>query len=206
MNNNIKLTIGIPSIPSRNRQFLQPMYAKLLSQIGNNNDVEVVSIMDNKVMTIGRKRSLLFKIAQGKYTCIIDDDDDIVPDFVETLRNLIDDDMNADVISYDQEANIEGRSWLIKSSIKHDLNPPFEQLATDSNGISVPCHRPPWHWCAWRTDFAQQIDFGNSNWGEDSVFVASAVKKAKTEYRLEKVMCKYRWSSSISEAPYQSNR
>ena len=83
--NTIKLTIAIPSIPSRNRQFLQPMYAKLMSQIGENRDVEVVSIMDNKIMTIGRKRSLLFKIAQGKYTCIIDDDDDVVPDFVNTL-------------------------------------------------------------------------------------------------------------------------
>lgn len=204
--NTIKLTIAIPSIPSRNRQFLQPMYAKLMSQIGENRDVEVVSIMDNKIMTIGRKRSLLFKIAQGKYTCIIDDDDDVVPDFVNTLRNLINDDMNVDVISYDQEAIIEGRPWLIKSSIKHNLNPPFDQLKTDSNGNALPCHRPPWHWCAWRTEFAQSIDFGDCNWGEDAIFVSSAVKNAKTEHRLEKVMCKYQWSAAISEAPQTANK
>lgn len=202
---NIKLTIGIPSIPSRNRQFLQPMYAKLMSQVGENKDIEVVSIMDNKTMTIGRKRSLLFKIAQGKYTCIIDDDDDVSDDFVSTLRSVINDTLEVDVISYDQISDINGKSWLIKSSLKHNCDPPFDQLATDQNGVPVPCLRPPWHWCSWRTDFAREIAFGDSNWGEDAVFVTEAIKRAKTELRLEKVMCKYRWSPSISEAPYTPN-
>jgi hypothetical protein len=199
---NIKLTIGIPSIPSRNRMFLQPMYAKLMGQIGDYKDVEVLSIMDNKTMSIGRKRSLLFRIAQGKYTCIIDDDDDVSMDFVQTLRAAITDDMNVDVISYDQDSEIQGKNWLIRSSIKHNCEPPFDQLSVDQNGTPIPCNRPPWHWCCWRTDFARNIAFGDSNWGEDAVFVATAAKEAKTELRIDKVMCKYRWSPSVSEAPY----
>ena len=204
-NPQIKLTIAIPSIPSRKRQFLQPMYAKLMSQIGDIKDVEVLSIMDNKTMSIGRKRSLLFKIAQGKYTCIIDDDDDVSDDFVDTLRFIINDQLDVDVISYDQEAVISGKSWLIRSSLKHDCNPPFMQLATDPNGNPLPCDRPPWHWCAWRTDFAREFSFGDVNWGEDGVFVAAASKAAFTEYRLEKVMCKYLWSPTVSQAPQPTN-
>ena len=111
--NNIKLTIGIPSLPNRTRMHLEPLYARLMAQIGDQKDVEVLTIMDNKVMTIGRKRSSLFHIAQGKYTCIIDDDDDVTPDFVDTMRKAITDDLIVDVICYNQDANIDGKSWII---------------------------------------------------------------------------------------------
>lgn len=204
MNKNIKLTIGIPSLPSRTRMYLEPFYARLISQIGNEKDIEVLTIMDNKTMTIGRKRSCLFHIAQGKYTCIIDDDDDVTIDFVQTMREKITDDLDVDVICYNQDANIDGKSWTIRTSLKHNQKFPFDQLAVDANGNPMPCNRPPWHWCAWKTDFAKKIPFGDSNTQEDTIFVLDAISKAKTELVIDKVLCKYRWSSSTSQAPFQS--
>lgn len=204
MNKNIKLTIGIPSLPNRTRMYLEPFYARLISQIGNQKDIEVLTIMDNKTMTIGRKRSCLFHIAQGKYTCIIDDDDDVTIDFVQTMREKITDDLDVDVICYNQDANIDGKSWTIRTSLKHNQQFPFDQLVVDTSGNPIPCNRPPWHWCAWKTDFAKKIPFGDSNTQEDTIFVLDAISKAKTELVIDKVLCKYRWSSSTSQAPFQS--
>ncbi len=203
MNKNIKLTIGIPSLPNRTRMHLEPLYARLLSQIGDQKDIEVLTIMDNRVMSIGRKRSCLFHIAQGKYTCIIDDDDDVTPDFVETMRKAIINDLDVDVICYNQDANIDGKSWTIRTSLKHNCKFPFDQLATDDRGNPIPCNRPPWHWCAWKTAFARNIPFGDSNTQEDTIFVMDAISKAKTELVIDKVMCKYQWSSTVSQAPFQ---
>lgn len=202
--NNIILTIGIPSLPDRTRTHLEPLYNRILSQIGDKKDIEVLTIMDNRVMTIGRKRTLLFHIAQGKYTCIIDDDDDVTPDFVQKMREVITNDLNVDVICYNQDANIDGKSWIIRTSLKHNTIFPFDQLMVDQFGNSIPCNRPPWHWCAWRTDFAKNIPFGDSNTQEDTIFVIDAISKAKSELVLDKVLCTYRWSSNVSQAPYQS--
>lgn len=203
MSNNVKLTIGIPSLPNRTRMYLEPLYARLMAQIGDSKDIEVLTIMDNRVMTIGRKRSALFHIAQGKYTCIIDDDDDVTPDFVETMRGAIKDDLDVDVICYNQDASIDGKSWTIRTSLKHNTKFPFDQLATDGSGNPIPCNRPPWHWCAWKTSFAKTIPFGDSNTQEDTIFVMDAISKAKTELVLDKVLCKYRWSSTTSQAPFK---
>lgn len=202
----VKLTIAIPSLPERMRNNLQPLYAKILSQVNGRKDVEVLCIMDNRTMSIGKKRTKLFQIASGKYTCIIDDDDDIVPDFVSTLLAVIDTpEFDVDVISYNQRASINGKIWEVKCSLNHNKEHPFDQLAVDASGNSVPCCRPPWHWCAWKTDFAKTVPFGDSNCHEDAIFVAQACKLAKTEYRLDKVMCIYNESRTAFNSSLDIN-
>lgn len=200
----IKLTIGIPSIPERSESHLAILYKKLSDQIGDSKDIEIVSIMDNKTMSVGRKRTLLFHIAQGKYTCLIDDDDDITDDFIQTLRAAITDDLNVDVICYNQEANINGRIWTIRTSLNNNKVLPFDQLMVDQYGRTVDCNRPPWHWCAWRTDLVRNIPFGDSNTQEDTIFVVDAISKAKTQLVLDRILCKYKWFPEVSAAQFQS--
>lgn len=200
----VKLSILIPTIPNRNRRFLEPLFSKLMSQVGNQKDVEIIALMDNKSMSIGRKKTLLFNMASGKYACLIDDDDDVTDDFVETLRSTITQDLNVDVICYQQQAEINGKTWLVKTSLDHNRKHPFDQLQVDSRGVPVPCLRPPWQWCAWKTSFVKSIPFGDSNWSEDAAFTLAAIEKAKTQLVLEKIMCKYRWLPEVSEAPFQA--
>jgi len=202
-NMDIKLTIGIPSIPERMSNYLSPFYKKLMDQIGDSKDIEVISLMDNKVMSIGRKKNILFSLAQGKYTCVIDDDDDVVDDFIETLRNSITRDLDVDVICYNQEAIVDGKKWIVRTNLDHNKIIPFDQLQKDTSGNPIPCNRPPWQWCAWRTDFIKQISFENISWGEDAVFIAEASTRAKTQLVLDKIMCKYKWDSQVSAAPHQ---
>jgi hypothetical protein len=201
---NILLSIAIPSIPSRMRMNLQPLFSRLMAQVGDRKDVEIVSILDNKSMTIGRKRQLLHRIAQGRYTAIIDDDDDVTPDYVEEVTKAISEHDGVDVICYDQEAIIEGTSFLISTDIRHPMNP-FDQLPhspKDSSGNFIPCRRPPWHWCAWRTDFAQRFEFADTSCGEDGVFVDRAMAEVKTQHKINKPLHIYRWSAKTTAAPF----
>lgn len=202
--NPIKLTIGIPSLPSRTRKYLEPLYARLMSQIGDAKDIEVLSIMDNRVISVGRKRTLLFASAAGRYTCLIDDDDDVTDDFVETMRAAITDDLSVDVICYSQDADMNGNRWLVKTSLDHDKTHPYDQMKVGADGLPLPCLRPPWHWCAWRTDFARRFPFGDSNTQEDTVFVRSAIAEAKTQLVIDKVLCRYRWSPTVSQAKFEN--
>lgn len=195
----VKLSICIPSIPNRLRMYLHPLYSKLLTQIGEAKDIEVLSLVDNKMMSIGRKKSLLIGMATGKYVCIIDDDDDVVEDYVSTMRGIIDEKMDADVICYNQEATINGKTWLVKTSLDHNRVHPFDQLEVDAKGNTIPCKRPPWQWCAWKTSLAKTVPFGDSNWAEDAAFTLGALEKAKTQFLLDKVMCIYRWLPQVTE-------
>lgn len=204
---NVLFTIGIPSIPQRIRGNLQPLFAKLMTQIGDRKDVEVISILDNKSMTIGRKRQLLHHIAQGKYTAIVDDDDDVSSNYVEEVTKAIHSYDGVDVICYDQEAIINGVSFLISSDISHPLHP-FDQLPPspkDANGNYIPCRRPPWHWCAWRTDLAKRAHFGDSFSGEDAMFVESVMPLTNTQHKINKILHIYKWYPSTTSAPLINN-
>lgn len=205
MKNNVKFSICIPSIPNRIKTYLHPLYAKLLSQIGDSKDVEVICLMDNKMMSIGRKKTLLMNMASGRYISIIDDDDTVSDDYVKTLRDAITDDLDVDVICYNQQAKINGKTWLVKTSLKHNQVHPFDQLQVDANGIPVICKRPPWQWCMWKKEICQSTPFGDSNWSEDSAFTVDACKKCTSELVIDKVMCYYTWSANVSETIQHSN-
>jgi hypothetical protein len=167
---------------------------KLKFQIGDRKDVEILSIIDNRTMSIGKKRTKLFQIASGKYTCIIDDDDDISDDFVSELLKVTD--QTVDVSCYNQLATISGRQWVIRTNLNHDKRHPFAPLRVDGLNRPVDCNRPPWHWCAWNTEFAKRIAFGDSNCHEDAIFVMTASTQAKTQVVLDKVLCYYNESQT----------
>lgn len=199
----ILLTIGIPSIPSRMRMNLEPMFSKIMAQIGTRKDIEVISILDNRSITIGKKRHMLHRLAQGKYCAIIDDDDDIAPNYVDEVYAAIKEHNGVDVIHYNQEAIFDGVSFLVVTDITAPRDP-FEQMPRtprDQNGNWIPVRRPPWHWCAWRTEFAKQFPFGDSNSGEDTMFVSSAVPNIKSHYKIDKILHTYKFSSVGTSAP-----
>lgn len=199
--NEIKLTIGIPSIPSRIRMGLEPLLHKLQSQIGQRKDVEVISLLDNKTMSVGRKRQILFQIARGKYVCQIDDDDGVEPDFIETVLNSIEQSVNdpPEVISFQQKCDIDGQIMFVECDINETTvsNPIF-----DHNKNKIIIKRFPWHWCCWRSDIAKSGHFYDSNGIEDSLFATEMKKIVKTELKIEKVLLKYNFKSSNTNSPY----
>ena len=212
MSDQVLLSICIPSIPSRIRMSLEPLFSRLMAQVGNRKDVEIISVLDNKMMSIAKKRKHLLDIASGRYCTFLDDDDDFAPTYIEDVTNAIRGYDGVDVVCYDQQAFIEGVEYLISTDLKHLKKPcdpstelTFEQLPPtprDASGRLVPCRRPPWIWCAWKTELIRSIDFGNSSFGEDGFFVVNAVGKAKLQYKIDKPLHIYRWSSKTTAAPF----
>ena len=205
----IILTIAIPSIPSRIRMNLEPLFSRLMTQIGSRKDVEVISLLDNKSMSIASKRKKLLDISRGKFCTFLDDDDDFAPSYIDDVTSAIVANSNVDVICYNQQAFIENVEYLVTTDIDAPINP-FDQLPTtprDKSGNFIPCRRPPWIWCAWNVNLLRSIDFGDSSFGEDANFIASVMPKVKTQFTIPKPLHIYRWSSTTTSvtAPWSNH-
>ena len=103
----IKLSILILSIPSR-FDIVRPLIDKLMDQIGDKEDVEILSLMDNKSLHIYEKRNELMKIARGSHLTWLDDDDDISDNYVSKLTETIENNPDVDVISFNQICYLNG--------------------------------------------------------------------------------------------------
>ena len=202
--NNIKLSILILSIPSR-LHFLKPLMEKLEKQIGNRQDVEILSIMDNKSFGISEKRNELLKLARGSHLAWIDDDDDVADNYVDRLTETIEKNPDVDVISFNQICYLEG----MEAKVFAQMGNPHEEVVlshTDPTRYKDTL-RPPYHWCVWKTSLAQSEDFKSgvlipgSDVGEDFDWLNRLYPKVKNSIYLDKdVLHIYRYSREVSES------
>lgn len=184
MESEIKLSILIPSIPERLH-----LVAPLL--VGYSLDgIEVLSLADNKSMSIGDKRNRLLSVAQGKYVMFSDDDDQLFINHIPLLLSACEKDV--DVITFLQAATVDGNKTLVDFDLTHTEN---EVFVTD--GITK---RMPFHVCAWKRELVKGIKFPHKNWGEDWAWCEKAIKKAKTQYKIEEVIHIYTHDKNISRA------
>ena len=230
MKNNIKLTIGIATIPKRmlDESLFPRLLKKLQEQTKDRDDVEIIILGDNKKITVGKKRDRLVQMAQGKFVVLVDDDDDIVDDYIETVCDIIEKNKNIDVISYMQKAVINGEEWTVDFSLKYNQEPPLNQLehiwqqqykmengsyVFDESGNHVIenviigrklCERPPFPVCTFRTKLAQKCRFIDFQSAEDVCWAKKMWPLCKKEYKLDKIMHIYNWSADVSELPLMS--
>jgi hypothetical protein len=220
----IKLTIGIATIPKRmfDDRFLPRIVNKLLFQIGDRKDVELIILGDNKKITVGKKRDRLIQMAQGEFVVLIDDDDDVSEDYIKTVCNIIEKHPNIDVISHAQKAIIDGDEWVVDFSLAHDRTPPLEQLSHwyqdgfvddpenpgtqiwKANGViggKRICKRPPFPVCPFRTELAKQVRFIDFNSAEDVCWARKMWELCKKEYKTDKQLHIYIWNPNVSELP-----
>lgn len=82
----MKLSILIGTIESRSEQF-----SSLLMYLNNQKtkDVEILSLCDNKEISIGAKRQHLLEMAKGDYVSFIDDDDWCSHNYVSNILEAI---------------------------------------------------------------------------------------------------------------------
>ena len=201
---NIKFSILILSIPSR-LHFLTPLMQKLEKQIGERQDVEILSIMDNKSFGISEKRNELLKLARGSHLAWIDDDDDVADNYIDRLTETIEKNPGVDVISFNQICYLEG----IEARVFAQMGNPHEQVLPDPQDPTRyrDTLRPPYHWCVWKTSLAQSEDFKSevlipgSDTGEDIDWLKRLYPKVTNSIYLEgDVLHIYRYSRDISES------
>lgn len=196
----IVLSILIPSIPSRLEASAR-LLNQLEDQIKSLNDVHPTlgmvellidpsrSFLDGG-LSIGKKREQLAKDASGKYLCFLDDDEDIAPNYVETLVRLCHQDK--DVCTFRSIAKLDNYWTIIDMRLSHPVD---EQASPD-----FIVHRRPWHINAIRSEIAKQYTFPDTNYSEDSDWMTNVLYECKTEAHTDAVLHQYNHSSKTSEA------
>lgn len=190
-----KLSILIPSIPSRIQDRMIPLYNKLQSQVDkldNPKDVELLCVVDNKRRSIGYKRESLVYIARGNYLAFVDDDDDIEDYYIEEAINAIDNNPGVDVITFKERVWLNGLGpYFLTFELGYPVNDPVQKENAK---------RPPWHSCFWKRKIAQKYHFPDLMEGEDWAWVSQVNQDAKTSAHIDKFMKIYRWDENVTEA------
>jgi glycosyltransferase involved in cell wall biosynthesis len=194
----IKFSILILSIPSR-LDSLKALYAKLEGQIGDRKDIEVLTIVDNKKMTIGEKRNHALSLARGTYLAFLDDDDTVDDAYMTEIMKAIDTQPNVDVINFNQHCTVNGKTFFVFFGLSHPRSPQ-EQMALNPDGTAKDLRRPPYHMCVWKSIIAKNTPFDNSSWGEDSRWIEKLCQRSKTEHHIDKVLHYYQYSDQTSES------
>jgi len=110
----MKLSILICSIVSRKDQ-LKSLLTSLEKQ--KTKEVEILVEVDNREISVGRKRQVLLEKATGDYVVFIDDDDEVAVDYVQTILKAIEDD--PDCIGMFIKCNLDGKIRLAKTSYRY---------------------------------------------------------------------------------------
>ena len=173
------LSILICSLPERmSRSGL--LIEKLQKQV-EGLPVEILYLGDNKSMTTGTKRNKLLMIARGQYVVFIDDDDDVVDDYVSTLVSAIKSSHNVDVIVFQVMYHCREyqRPVYYSAMFGKDHNLPDRFL------------RIPNHLMCIRFDLAIRVDYPDLTFGEDSAYAKQLLPLIKTEHKINKVLYNY---------------
>lgn len=194
------LSILIPTIPERDNKFSHILNKVLLQAdhlsawhhtLGN---VEVIwddsKSFRNGGLSIGKKREALVKRATGKYLCFLDDDEDIAPNYVETLVRLCQ--KHYDIITFRSFIKNDFYWGLVDMSLKNQTN----EEATPEKIIK----RTPWHICPVLSKYAKMYDFEDINYGEDWKWFEKVLRHCQSEAHTDQILHSYQHSSKTSEA------
>ena len=180
--NPIKLSILVPTVPSRVDNYFPRIINQLNNQVGERKDIEIIGLFDNKRKTTGSKRQDLLNIARGEYIVFVDDDDRVSDDYVSSIMEAIEINPGVDCIVYHASIRINGGApRLCKFSIQYE----YQNLP---NGIML---RKPSHVMVWRSEIAKRHSFADMVHGEDVNWVNRAIKDVKTEYSIDRVLYHY---------------
>jgi len=144
-------------------------------------DVEILSLMDCKSMTIGDKRNRLIEMSSGEYIVFIDDDDNVPDYYISEVLSAIKESPDCvgirGVIKYENDA---------KTVFIHSLRyPQDEDINIYAKG------RPPNHLNPIKREIACTVKFPDQNWAEDTSWANAIYFKLKTEKMIDKVMYVY---------------
>ena len=72
------------------------------------NEIELISLFDNKKRSIGKKRQEMINIAQGEYIVFIDDDDRISEDYISQIMSKLYENPTTDCVVFDSICRVNG--------------------------------------------------------------------------------------------------
>ena len=192
------LSLLIPTVPRRFDAAFPKLIHELLRQTEGRNDVEVLGLFDNRKRTIGTKRNNLLQMARGDYLAFIDDDDWVVPDYIDVLCRELRERPKIDLLLFDVQMTYPENQHP-DCLCHYDLAYKFE-LARDGKTY----RGPPAHIHVWRSSLAKQFAFPEGGhlgqYGEDTHWTGRAKLAVEHHHTLDRVMYYYRANPNTSEA------
>ncbi len=142
-------------------------------------------------LSIGGKRDLLVQRAGGKYLCFIDDDDQVTPNYIETLVRLCNE--GQDIVTFRALIKNDHYWSLIDMSLANKVN---EEVNPSS---IIP--RTPWHICPVLAQHAKSEQFNtklihNDDWD----WMERVLKRVSSESHSDMILTQYNHSEKGSEA------
>lgn len=181
----MKLSILICSITNRADSLLK-LIEKFSNQITD--EVEILSLMDNKKMSLGKKMNYLRSIAQGEYITFFDDDDLPSDDYVSSLLNAMQ--SKPDVVVFDVIRYVSGME---------DLPANFSIEFKQNQNLHDRYLRIPNHIMCFKKELSCKIMFEDKNFGIDTIFAESILPLIKTETKINKTLYHYYFDAIKSE-------
>ena len=122
-------------------------------------DVEIIVVKDNKQNTIGAKREYMYSLANGLYSQMTDDDDELAPNAIELILNAIESNPEIPCITFREKCMMNG---VYKSS-NHSIR--YSQWMDNQDGFDYV--RSPFYKDVIRTDIAKSVPFPHIRYNED---------------------------------------
>lgn len=204
----IKLSILIPSLETR-RVRLSELVCSLFIQCGmlkgvkpetvkgcsivtlSFTDVEIIVAVDNKSITTGEKRNLLIDLSKGEYIITVDDDDSVPVYYVEELLKATK--SGADCFAINGKITTDGLDEIEWRLSKDNPNVTIFEV-----GKKVYL-RTTNHITATKRILALLAGFPHKNLAEDKEYSIRLNPHLKTEFKIDKPMYHYRYSSTNKE-------
>jgi len=182
----MKLSILVCSTQNRYNTFLPKILKDLFLQ--STDEVEVLTLIDDKKRMLGTKRNNLVDIAQGEYVVFVDDDDRISSDYVSELLKGIE--SGADIINFIVSVSLNGgksKNCYYDAEYKNDYN--------EVNSY----HRLPNHIMCVKRKLAKRVRYKDILRGEDSDYSKRLLPILKTQYQIDKVLYFYDYNQDTTE-------
>ena len=182
----MNLTICIPTITGRESQFnsLSDLINSQIDGCGLRDHVNVLVEKDDRTMSIGYKRDMMYKKATGKYCVQIDDDDSVAQNYVECvyLATLT----GADCIGYKEIVKTRGKIQYSDHSLKYDK---WESFPKSIGGIHH--RRTPFVKTPILTELCRKTGVQDMRFGEDHDFANRIRPHLKTQAYINDYMYIY---------------
>lgn len=175
------LSILICSINSR-----EAMLQKLLQSIPNNDNVEILTEVDNREITTGAKRNSLLKKASGEYIVFVDDDDIIYPHYLPEILKAIE--QKPDAVGFKGWITFDGKQ---RKEFRISKNYSYRQAGNVF-------FRPNNHISPVKREYALQIGFPDLTFGEDTDYATRLQRSGlvKTEVFINKFLYHYDYKTN----------
>lgn len=191
----ILLSILIPTVIGREDKY-NSLFSVIMKQIEAlpENYRLLISInkrVDNKEMTIGEKRELLYRQAAGDYSWQIDDDDSISDNAIKLILEAIK--QNPDCITFREHCMMDGKEYKSNHSLEYaDWEGDGSRILEDGFHF----HRTPFMKSVIKTEIARSVPIPHIRYGEDHQWAQALKPHLKTEVHIPEDIYFYQHQSS----------